>query len=96
MTDYSTTYRSANFSLTSCLEDVLCGERLGLATAATAEGISLTLLLEESPLLEALTGRYPSLECFSKYFFDLNLFFSNLVKSRMSSPEVVCKKKMPS
>ena len=37
------------------------------------------------------TGRYPSLVFLVKYFLLLNLFFKSLVKSRMSSPEVVCK-----
>lgn len=36
------------------------------------------------------TGRQPSRGCLVKYFFERNLFFSTLVKSRTSSPEVVC------
>ena len=91
--------------MTSNLEEVRCGDRLGLA--GTSDKLPLpmerTLLPEVFPgrvfpfpadeelesRLEALTGKYPNLECFSKYFLDLNLFLSSFVKSRMSSPEVV-------
>ena len=43
-----------------------------------------------SLLCESFTGRYPSRGCFLKYRFERNLFLNTRVKSRTSSPEVVC------
>ena len=80
-------------SPTSCLDPdvalnklVLPGDRLGLS------GKSPELLFPPNSPNEPVlctTGKYPKRECFLKYFFDLNLFLSSFVKSRISSPEVV-------
>ena len=93
----SSARRSANLSLTSCLELLLCGLKLGLPplpgfNAAEGKEFRPNSKSEFSKLefvLDCPTGRYPSLECFLKYFFDLNLFFNSFVKSFMSSPDVV-------
>ena len=77
-------------SPTSCLDPdvalnkfVLPGDKLGLSGKSPFPPNS-----PKEPVL-CTTGKYPKRECFLKYFFDLNLFLSSFVKSRMSSPEVV-------
>lgn len=62
----------------SWLRELCCGDGAGLSNA--------------SPSRTVCTGRYPTLGCFLKYLFDLNLFLSALVKSRTSSPDVVCRR----
>ena len=85
-------------SPTSCLDPdvplnklVRPGDKLGLS------GKSPDVLFPPNSASEPVlctTGKYPNLECFLKYFFDLNLFLSSFVKSRISSPDVVYKEKI--
>ena len=84
-------------SPTSCLDPdvplnklVRPGDKLGLS------GKSPDVLFPPNSASEPVlctTGKYPNLECFLKYFFDLNLFLSSFVKSRISSPDVVYNEK---
>ena len=84
-------------SPTSCLDPdvplnklVRPGDKLGLS------GKSPDVLFPPNSASEpalCTTGKYPNLECFLKYFFDLNLFLSSFVKSRISSPDVVYNEK---
>ena len=87
-----------HLSPTSCLDPdvplnklVRPGDKLGLS------GKSPDVLFPPNSASEPVlctTGKYPNLECFLKYFFDLNLFLSSFVKSRISSPDVVYNEKI--